>query len=121
MYTNRMSEKTELPIPFSISTHSWLKINYHTRTKLAILFSIPKSAGTDVLDGKVVCDGYTGEDLSTLTVERMKLYLGEDGTDDGYALLTRIITQIERSEILEEVATEKEQHGKSNTTTEAKE
>lgn len=61
-----------------ITVSQWLGLDSLTRQKLAIEFGIGKSTGMEIVDGKIVCDGTTQNDLKAMSVGAMIAYLAED-------------------------------------------
>jgi len=59
-----------------ITTPIWLSIKSETRQELAKIFSLSKSTYTNIVDGRVMCDGFSNEDLTFLTLEKLKDFTG---------------------------------------------
>ncbi len=86
-----------------LATKEWLKLPWETRMKMSEIFSIPKSASTVVIDNQVVSDGYTEENLSVITADRLRDFTGLD-TDDFYKLFYAAIDRVEGKQTNEENA-----------------
>lgn len=63
----------------------WVTLPAEVREKLAQEFGLHKSAGVEVVDGVVVCDGYTNEDLMAITKEMLQSYT--DSTEQYFEVL----------------------------------
>lgn len=59
----------------------WLSLPMNVRLHLKKVFGIPRSEGTNVVDGHVVSDGHTHPDLARITIPAMQEYLASDETD----------------------------------------
>jgi hypothetical protein len=88
-----------------IATITWLSIDQSTRKELANILNIPRSGGTEVEDNRVISDGYTPQDLATVTVEKLQEVL-DSKEQDFYKLLETLISRIENP-IIEEKSTNK--------------
>lgn len=93
-----------------LNTHEWLKLPTEVRNRMAEIFKIPKSQGTFVEDGKVKSDGYTYEDLSAVTSEKMEDYL-KSFMDEPTPIVATfgelfdlVISKIESEKILQQVS-----------------
>jgi hypothetical protein len=64
-----------------ITYKQWLSLPFPLRKKLVEKFDIPRSGSTEVLAGKLICDGYLEEDLVAIAIEKMQTYLGEVDAD----------------------------------------
>lgn len=79
---------------YQLSPNQWLQFPMEVRSKLKVIFSIPRSKGT-ILEGNVVkSDGHTFEDLAVITVGKMQEYLATE-EEDFMRLLTTIVESIE--------------------------
>ena len=67
--------QTQLVIP------QWLALPMPVRLHLKKIFGIPRSEGTNLVDGRVVSDGHNHYDLAHITVPAMQLYLDSDEAD----------------------------------------
>lgn len=89
-----------------LSGSVWLSLSQETRAKIAALFEIEKSGSVYVVNGangpKVQSDGYTYEDLSVITVERMQEITGSKSTD-FYHLFRNVVAIVQEEELLEEI------------------
>ena len=72
----------------------WLSLSSETRQKLKILLSIPRTGGTEVVDGRVVSDGYTDRDLQVITLERLQELAGSTESD-FYKLFNQLVQNVE--------------------------
>lgn len=63
----------------------WLEKDRLARTKIAEVCGLKKSGGVEVVDSRVMCDGYTDKDLEGITVEKLKEYTSFE-SDDLYML-----------------------------------
>ena len=73
----------------------WLELPWEVRHHLVHLFSIPRSSGTETLDGRIMTDGYTHADLKHITVAKMQAYL--DSHEEGFfALFNQVIKKVNR-------------------------
>lgn len=93
-------------MPPLISTHTWVSLSTEQRARFRLLFNIPRSSHVVVNDGRIETDGTTVQDLSSLTIEKMKEYLKEDSNDFHYLFdksLARIQDEIEGKPFVEPV------------------
>ena len=84
----------------------WLQLPVEARIKIALHFGLGKSGATEVVDNRVVSDGYTALDLQDLTLEKMQEYLNSKEKDilkllelTASKILTPVITVIPTKEI----------------------
>lgn len=81
-----------------LSTSYWLSLSRETRKMLSEKLDIPKSGNVEVeyngTEGRVVCDGYTSNDLLSVTTEKLQNILNSKETD-FYKLLESLIEQKE--------------------------
>ncbi len=63
----------------------WVQFGNEERLLMRELFSIPRSSGTIMLDGKLTSDGCTQSDLSAVTVEKMQRFL--NSTEESFDIL----------------------------------
>lgn len=75
----------------------WLNLTIPQRTLLIMNFNIPKTGFTHVQDGQIISDGYTDQDLQTLTLQRLQEYLKTNENDFG-SLLKATIEKLENEE-----------------------
>ena len=92
-----------------INRFKWLEVAKETRQNIALYLKdftdfpeFKKSAMVEVAGNRVVCDGFTDQDLCNLTPELLIAALGEDtlearGIDknDVYALFYELVTRLE--------------------------
>ena len=87
-----------------IYPQQWVQLKPETRAKLREIFLIPKTSFAQVVTdhmgvGTVVSDGTTIVDLQSLTVEKMRDYLGTAAVDETvYDLFKRCIEKLETIE-----------------------
>ena len=79
----------------------WLELKPETRKKLAVYLEIPRSGHTEVVNdmmgnGVVVSDGYTYDDLSTVTLEKLQGLFNEPEEKDFYKLFNKLVTNFEK-------------------------
>lgn len=72
----------------------WLSLSRETRQKIAILLEIPKTGGVEVVDGKVISDGYTDRDLQSITTGKLQEFMGST-EPDFYKLFNQLVINIE--------------------------
>lgn len=76
----------------------WLSLSIPLRQKLALIFDIPKRAGSHIIDGKIASDGYAPEDLARcVTLEKLQAYVGEKSTN-FYELFDKAVLKAEGKE-----------------------
>jgi hypothetical protein len=96
-----------------LSQQYWLSLSRETRERIAILLEIPKSTGVTVQGGVVISDGYTYQDLATVTLEKLQLFMNE-AEPDFYKLFGKLVHNVElppidlkpQEELLEEEVVE---------------
>lgn len=85
-------------IQTQLTTTQWLALPADVKAKLREVFSLKRSEGTNVVDGKVVSDGHTHPDLAVITPEAMETYLGlerlPDTTPDFYWLFDQVLDKV---------------------------
>lgn len=64
-----------------ITTPQWLSLPTDVRSKLKVVFGIPRSEGARIEDNKVMSDGHNHRDLTAITVEKMQDYTGSKQQD----------------------------------------
>lgn len=75
-------------IKHQLTVPQWLELAPEIRQKLISLFNIPRSTGASTVNNVVISDGHTHEDLSAISTEKMKVFLGlEDGREYDFWLL----------------------------------
>lgn len=77
-----------------LSMHMWTALSSEQRSRIRILFSIPRSSHAEVVDGKLMTDGTTAKDFEALTIEKMKDYLKSD-SNDFHALFDLVIARVQ--------------------------
>jgi len=90
----------------SLNQAEWVKLSPSLRIKLAEIFEIPKTTGSqvEVVAGQtiVVSDGHTHNDLKAITVQKMKDYLAKIEYvgplyDDFFQLFDIVAQELENS------------------------
>lgn len=64
-----------------ILPHEWMQYSQQTKMRLKEIFDIPQSSSVSVVDNRVESDGHTLEDLSRISVEKMKVFTGSSNED----------------------------------------
>lgn len=77
-----------------INTTQWLMVKKETREQIARDLNLSKRGGCIVEDGRVLSDGYTHDDLSGITVEKLQEATGIMG-DDLFELFGFLVDKIE--------------------------
>jgi hypothetical protein len=76
-----------------IAYQYWLGLDSATREKLANQFGVRASGGTEVMDGRVIRDRYSPQDVSLITCEKMCEFAGIK-TKDIYEALEATINKL---------------------------
>lgn len=63
-----------------ITTHVWMMLSREVRQQLITDFDLSRNGVTEVIDDRVITDGYNNDDLKVITLERMAEYVGSTGT-----------------------------------------
>lgn len=71
----------------------WLELPTDVRQRIAEVFGLRKSTGTEVVDNRVVSDGYTVENLQGVSVTTMQTYL-KSKEKDFYTLFNTLVEGI---------------------------
>lgn len=85
-----------------VTVPTWVSVKYETRTKLRELFMIPHSSHAEVITdamghSTVMSDGTTNTDLQSLTVERLRDYLGSAAINETvHDLFKKVVEKIEK-------------------------
>jgi len=66
---------------YNIYERDWVLIPFDTRSKIVELFSIPRTGTTYCIDNDIVSDGYTDDDLVSITIERLQEILKSKSSD----------------------------------------
>lgn len=74
-----------------LNTLQWVGLDSSIRSELVEIFDIPRSGYTIVEGQEVITDGYTNQDLTSITVEKMQEYL--DSTETEYFDLFKEVLQ----------------------------
>lgn len=90
-------------ISFGLSRDLWLSLPQETKLQLNTIFKIPKSGFVHVMDsqgGKVTDDGHTEKDLSVVTEEAIRKYLGvnESVGENWESLFKAVLTRVSNKE-----------------------
>lgn len=59
------------------------------------MLEIPRSGGTQVVDGTIISDGYTDGDLSQIDLQRMQSFMHSESTD-FYGLFSELVERVEK-------------------------
>ena len=79
----------------SIPLQRWIELNWQIRTQLAKDLNVSKSKDTVLMDGKVVSDGRTQDDIdNSLTVEALQEYTGSS-SENIFELFEKAISKAE--------------------------
>lgn len=87
-------QKTQLEV------REWLELPLSTRVKLASDFNLMRSGNSEVVDHRVVSDGYLYNDLSKISVELLRSHLNLMDSDeyDFYKLFNLLLQSYENKE-----------------------
>ena len=77
-----------------LSYSIWLKTNIATRYKVADLLGIKPRVTRHVVDGRVISDGFSPDDLAAITKEKMQELTGNKSSD-FYVLFEELVKQVE--------------------------
>lgn len=86
-----------------VTTSQWLGLNKNTKDKLREVFFIPKSGVVEVVVNEfgkstIMSDGTTHKDLATITIEKMRDFIGQELTtleETFNSLFEKVVTKIE--------------------------
>ena len=87
-----------------LTTTQWLSLPIDVRQVLIKTFGIPRSEGSQVMDGKViVSDGHNHKDLAVITVGRLRAFIGTPDVhnakpDDEFDFVTLFNTALDKIE-----------------------
>jgi hypothetical protein len=76
-----------------ISIGMWVSLPNEVRHRIRSIFHIPKSSNTHVDDGVILTDGVTNEDLKTLTISKMQIYLSDESSD-FHKLFDKVVAKV---------------------------
>ncbi len=93
-----------------LSRAIWLGLPVETRMKIATIFNMKKTTGTEVFGTRVVCDGYTEESFQVITIEKLQEVTGKKSTD-FYELFNLLVNQINDEKIIDSVPSETSTEG----------
>lgn len=72
----------------------WLTLPRDVQDRLKVLFEIPKSAGVETLNGRILSDGHTHADLKRISVAKMQEILKSEAVD-FFELFNTLISKVE--------------------------
>lgn len=79
-----------------LEVREWLELPLSTRVKLASDFNLMRSGNSEVVDHRVVSDGYLFHDLSKISVDLMRSHLNlTDSEFDFYKLFNLLLQSYE--------------------------
>ena len=79
-----------------LEVREWLELPLSTRVKLASDFNLMRSGNSEVVDHRVVSDGYLYNDLSKISVDLMRSHLNlTDSEFDFYKLFNLLLQSYE--------------------------
>lgn len=87
-----------------LSTSVWLALSPETRMKLAERLGLQRTGGSEVVDGRVVSDGFTAQSLALVTVSMLQEQLKSEETD-FYKLFDLLVNEVENKKRVEEEPT----------------
>jgi hypothetical protein len=64
----------------SIPAQLWMLLDKATRSYLVNVFEIPMTGIREIIDDRVISDGYSNKDLEAITLEKMIAYIGSEET-----------------------------------------
>lgn len=76
-----------------LSIGTWVSLPTEVRHRIRGIFHIPKSSNTHVDDGVILTDGVTNEDLKTLTISKMQIYLSDESSD-FHKLFDKVVSKV---------------------------
>ena len=88
-----------------LTTTQWLSLPIDVRQVLIKTFGIPRSEGSQVMDGKViVSDGHNHRDLAVITVGRLRAFIGTPDVhnakpDSEFDFVTLFNTALDKIEL----------------------
>lgn len=95
----------------AIGVSQWVQLPTETRRQLVQVFNLKRSAGSEVVDGKLKTDGYTEKDLQGITVEKMQAFTGSE-SPTYFELLDKVLAKLEDKQADELVEAQKVQEAK---------
>src|ERR1035437_6022846 len=81
-----------------VSRNIWLSLSQRTRQTMAIMLEVSRSGGTELVDGRIVSDGYVDSDLAQINLLRLQQYMKSD-SNDFYELFNLLVQRIEEPPI----------------------
>jgi hypothetical protein len=64
----------------TVYPHIWMALSQEDRAHLVSVFDIKRTGVTEIRDQHLVSDGYTVEDLTAISLEKMIAYIGSEET-----------------------------------------
>ena len=64
----------------NIPSQLWMLLDKPIRTHHAAVFEIPMTGVREIIDDRVISDGYSNKDLESVTIEKMTAYIGSEET-----------------------------------------
>lgn len=64
----------------NIPSQLWMLLDKPVRAHLATVFEIPMTGVREIIDDRVISDGYSNTDLQSITLEKMIAYIGSEET-----------------------------------------
>lgn len=113
-----MIDKNKMSINF-LSYSVWLKTASATRYKIADLLGIKPRVTRHVVDGRVISDGFSPDDLAAITKEKMQELTGSK-SDDFYVLFEELVKQVETNTLNKNADVQQEKQAEVNPGTEVK-
>ena len=77
-----------------LSPRVWLGLPQPIRQKLAVFLELPTLPVVPVMDGQVISDGHTIDDLAKITVSYLQEVLGKTTETDFYKLWDELVANI---------------------------
>lgn len=68
-------------IKTQLYTQEWINLPQEIRNSLATIFGLSKDCGTEVVDNRIVSDGFSNESLKGITIEKMQHMLKTEEED----------------------------------------
>ena len=91
-----------------LSYSVWLGLPMETRWKIARLLNIPARGIKQVVDSRIICDGFIHEDLAMITKEKIR-EITKVRSDDYYVLFNALVEFVEGKLNVTEDVQQKEQ------------
>lgn len=65
----------------NIPPQLWMQLEKKVREHLIGVFGLMRTGITEIVDDRVITDGYSNEDLKVITLAKMNEYIGSEETD----------------------------------------